>query len=589
MRYRYLRSLLRTALAVGLVTSGHQHLQAVGLGALNLPQAGVCFIHDLNWESFSGSYWKLEDERSIDTPVATAPLADAHSTATSLDASQEQQAAKIAAEKTATANAIAAEQIKVAREQATVVLDAINAKTTLWGSQAKQCLMPLVLLPERVNSAVAFGSVRMVEWLKASDVAPITTLVSEQDAVHGINLVESESGSESGCYDADAIGSAHLSIATLDDFSDDAASDWDCSDWYSTTQNNAAVVLPPRDRANTFVFQFDNTADASLPSEPTVVELQGGMDPVCQEIQNTDDTLCWEDICDQPQMCCPMDQEMLDTAIADSQIVLAQEKNTPPTLDSDLIATAQDEPKDVPPLDAVDAIEHIAAADATGVGHCTVDSVTKVASVSTDAAQSIQQSPQQPEGAITTYRKVYRDWPMDYATQLTGDELPLGIPNWMDKSIWGRGWCDSNPMQQRTSYIGRYSREDLQYANQVSTRVFNPAQIDCHTEFNQVDALIDPTHLGDDLNAAQPSVSQATTGHASLFGSLILPFAISKCFDLGHDRNFASLQYDLNWASKRLQLAKQVRSIKQLLIEFAGTMESSSEIAEFATRDADIR
>jgi hypothetical protein len=65
MRYRYLRSLLRTALAVGLITSGQQHLKAVGLGSLNQPHSGVCFVHDLEWEPFAGSNWKLEDECSL--------------------------------------------------------------------------------------------------------------------------------------------------------------------------------------------------------------------------------------------------------------------------------------------------------------------------------------------------------------------------------------------------------------------------------------------------------------------------------------------------------------------------------------------
>ena len=65
MRYRYLRSLLRTALAVGLITSGQQHLKAVGLGSLNHPPMGVCFVHDLEWEPFAGANWKLEDECSL--------------------------------------------------------------------------------------------------------------------------------------------------------------------------------------------------------------------------------------------------------------------------------------------------------------------------------------------------------------------------------------------------------------------------------------------------------------------------------------------------------------------------------------------
>jgi len=549
MRYRYLRSLLRTALAVGLITSGQQHLQAVGLGSLNQPHLGVCFVHDLEWEPFAGSNWKLEDECSLGNSSNNATLPEvAINTEPAMDDSKQQAAA---------------------------ILDSLQAHASFWGSRANRCLMPIVQLPSRLDSAIAIGSVRMVEWLQIAEVHSVTTIESANVDNTGINLVE-QMAIVSDLQPA--IPSDHVA-APQDEFANEVeaewnCSEWDCSDWHSSYQNNVASVFPARDRANTYVFVLDASQPDIQIIPPTVVDVQVGMDPVCREIDGPIDSLSWADVSDKPRVCCPLDQKMLDDAIATSQEEMAEPCAVPPTLQSDLESLDSDQVATSLPLDSsIESSQDKAvvtfeseesktaeSVDSVGAGHCIVE--TQHAARHQDAQAELS----------TTYR----DWPMDYATRLVGNELPTGVPNWMDKSIWGRGWCDSNPMQHRTSYLGRYTREDLLYANQVSAKIFNPAQVDCHTDFSAVEPLL------------ESSVTELSP-QSSLFGSWVLPFTIAKCIEFSKGATPLFIPNEQNRVETRIHLAKQVRSIGQLLIEFAGRIESNAGGVEFATRDSDVR
>lgn len=550
MRYRYLRSLLRTALAVGLITSGHQHLQAVGLGSLNQPHLGVCFVHDLEWEPFAGSNWKREDECSLgNSGNATAQPEVAFDTEPA---------------------------IEDYKQQAEALLDSLQANASFWGSRANRCLMPIVQLPSRLDSAISIGSVRMVEWLPVAEVHSVTTIESANVDNTGIHLVEQMAI----VSEQEPVSPSDPAVVPQDDFTNEVeaewnCSEWDCSDWHSSFQNNVASVFPARDRANTFVFVLDASQPDIQIIQPTLVDVQVGMDPVCCEINSPIDSLCWADVSDKPRVCCPLDQKMLDDAIATSQVVIAEQPAVPPTLESDLASLDSDQVATSLPLDSsiesspaedVGAFESdesyktVESADSVGVGHCIVE---------TQHAARHQDTP-------TELSSTYRDWPMDYATRLVGNELPTGTPNWMDKSIWGRGWCDSNPMQQRTSYIGRYTREDLLYANQISAKVFNPAQVDCHTDFNAIEPLLE-------------SPATELSPQSSLFGTWVLPFTIAKCIEFSKGATPLFIPTEQNRVETRIHLAKQVRSIGQLLIEFAGRIESNADRVEFATRDADVR
>ncbi len=559
MRYRYLRSLLRTALAVGLITSGQQHLKAVGLGSLNHPPMGVCFVHDLEWEPFAGANWKLEDECSLGNA-----------------SNQTAQPEEVINTEPA---------IEDFTQQAEAILDSIQSHASFWGSRANRCLMPIVQLPSRLDSAISIGSVRMVEWLQVPEVHSVTTIESAIVDDTGINLVEQMAIAS----EMEPVSPSDLAAAPQDDFTNEVeaewnCSEWDCSDWHSSYQTNVASTFPARDRANTFVFVLDASQPDTQIIPPTVVDVQVGMDPVCPEINSPIDSLCWADVSDKPRVCCPLDQKMLDDAIATSQVVMAEPRAVPPTLESDLASLDSVQVTTSLPLDSnieqsaatdvgsfeteepqktvesAEPADTIGATDLLGAGHCIVET----------------QHAARHQDAQTELSSTYRDWPMDYATHLVGNELPTGIPNWMDKSIWGRGWCDSNPMQQRTSYIGRYTREDLLYANQISTKVFNPAQVDCHTDFKDVEPLLE-----------SPTTEQSLK--TSLFGTWVLPYTIAKCIEFSKGTTPLFIPNEQNRAETRIHLAKQVRSIGQLLIEFAGRIESNTDRVEFATRDADVR
>lgn len=559
MRYRYLRSLLRTALAVGLITSGQQHLKAVGLGSLNQPHLGVCFVHDLEWEPFAGSNWKLEDECSLGN------------------------SSNQAAQPEVVINTEPA--IEDFKQQAEAILDSIQSHTSFWSSRANRCLMPIVQLPSRLDSAISIGSVRMVEWLQVPEVHSVTKIESAIVDDTGINLVEQVAI----VSDLQPASPSDHVVAPQDDFANEVeaewnCSEWDCSDWHSSYQTNVASVFPARDRANTFVFVLDASQPDTQIIPPTVVDVQVGMDPVCPEINSPIDSLCWADVSDKPRVCCPLDQKMLDDAIATSQVVIAEPRAVPPTLESDLaspdsvqVVTSLPLDSNIEPSAATDvgsfeteethktvesaeSADTIGAADLLGAGRCIVET----------------QHATRHQDAQTELPSTYRDWPMDYATRLVGNELPTGMPNWMDKSICSRGLCDSNPMQQRTSYIGRYTREDLLYANQISAKVFNPAQVDCHTDFKDVEPL---------LESSETELSPKT----SLFGTWVLPFTIAKCIEFSKGATPLFIPNEQNGVETRIHLAKQVRSIGQLLIEFAGRIESNSDRVEFATRDADVR
>jgi hypothetical protein len=68
-----------------------------------------------------------------------------------------------------------------------------------------------------------------------------------------------------------------------------------------------------------------------------------------------------------------------------------------------------------------------------------------------------------------------------------------------------------------------------------------------------------------------------------------LPFTIAKCIEFSKGATPLFIPNEQNRVETRIHLAKQVRSIGQLLIEFAGRIESNAGGVEFATRDSDVR
>jgi hypothetical protein len=122
---------------------------------------------------------------------------------------------------------------------------------------------------------------------------------------------------------------------SLTDTSVSIESDWNCNDWDQPHDQvqcfEASGVFPVRGHANIFVFSHNC-------SEPVDNTWQEGVDPVCPEIDRSNNACHWADFSEQPRSCCPLDTQTQEEPVIDSSvndIPVTADPIRPPTLESD--------------------------------------------------------------------------------------------------------------------------------------------------------------------------------------------------------------------------------------------------------------
>ncbi|MCF7962547.1 MAG: hypothetical protein K9M08_17555 [Pirellula sp.] len=556
MRFPLIRSVLRTAIAVGVISSYQSSSLASCWNELLRPNAGVCYIYDLQSDEFAGSSLSKQEVDSIATAIQSVVNADqpcngfdlCSSESNGVDSS-ESAVEPVDTSRTDWDDCIAAAKRYEMRSNFDAAWAQINSQASSLINQRDRLFSVYGQARTVFASFARNSSIQLVELIRINESLPVADITTDP-------ITES-----------------------LTDTTVSIESDWNCNDWnqpHDQVQGfEASGVFPVRGHANIFVFchhgsePVDNTwqgeidavspeidavspeidavspeidavspeldavspeldavspeIDAVSPEQARVCPEQAPvchkLAPVCPELDRSNNACHWADLFEQPRICCPLDTQKQDEPVADSSvsdIPVTADPIRPPTLQSD--------------------------------------------------GEQI-------------------DPPFDELTYNLGTSRPVHWNSWSGQRSFGGGYRAA--WLEPASPIGMFSREDLQYATKFSSELPNNTL----NETDNVSNVDAPSLASDIAPAIETFVSKdfLVQRHESTFGTLILPLTspqqIAVDYAMKHLRG-TSDDTRLN-ASK--SLANQVRTVGEFLVDFAMQLETEAERVEIARRDSNQR
>jgi len=542
MRYPLIRSVLRTAIAVGVVSSYQSSSLASCWNELLRPNVGVCYIHDLQSDGFAGASLSKQEVDSIATAIQSVVNADqaCHgfdlcSSESNVVDSSESAVEPVDTSRTDWDDCIAAAKRFEMRSNFDAAWAQIESQASTLINQRDRLFSAYGQARTLFTSFARNSSIQLVELIRINESLPVAGITTDP-------ITES-----------------------LTDTTVSIESDWNCNDWnqpHDQVQGfDASGVFPVRGHANIFVFchhgsePVDNTwqgeidavspeidavspeidavspeidavspeIDAVSPEidavSPEIATVCPELAPVCPELDRSNNACHWADLFEQPRICCPLDTQKQDEPVADSSvsdIPVTADPIRPPTLQSD------GEQID-PPIDELS---------------------------------------------------------YDLATS-----QPVHWNLWSGQRSFGGGYRAA--WLEPASPIGMFSREDLQYATKFSSELLN-------NTLNEIDHVsnVEAPSLASDLAPAIETFASKdflVQRHESTFGTLLLPLSspqqIAVDYAMQHLRG-TSEDTRLN-ATK--SIANQVRTVGEFLVDFALHLDTQAERFEIARRDSNQR
>ena len=598
MRYPLIRSLLRTAIAVGVISSYQSSSLATCWNELPRPNAGVCYIHDLQSDGFAGSALSIQEVDSIATAIQSVVNADL--ACNGFDSCSKEyngvDSSESAVDTVDTSRADWDDCIAAAKRYE--MRSNFDAAWAQIGSQASS------LINQRDRLFSVYGQAR--------------TAFTSFARNSSIDLVELIPINESLPVDDTATDPI---AEPLSDKSVSSESDWNCNDWDQLHDQvpclEASGVFPVRGHANIFVFSLNC-------SEPVVDTWHGETAQVSPEI----DAVSPETAPVSPETA-PVSPE---TAPVSPETAPVSPETAPvsPEIDAVSPETAPVSPEiDAvsPEVDAVspevDTVSSEVDADSSEVDTVSpeVDTVSpEVDAVSPEIHPSnnachwadlfeqpriccpldTQKQDEPVADSIVSDIPVTADPIRPPTLQSDGEQIdppidelsydlatsqPVHWNPWSGQRSFGEDYRAA--WRESASPIGLFSRDDLQYATKFSSELPN-------NTLNEIDnaSNVEASSLASDLAPANETfVSKdfLVQRHESTFGTLLLPLSspqqIAVDFAMKHLRGTS----DDNRLNATKSLANQVRTVREFLVDFALQLETEAERVEIARRDSNQR
>jgi hypothetical protein len=312
MRYPLIRSFLRTAIAVGVVSSYQSSSLASCWNELLRPNAGVCYIYDLQSDGFAGSSLSKQEVGSIATAIQSAVHADQAcngfdlcSSESNVVDSSESAVEPVDTSRTDWDDCIAAAKRFEMRSNFDAAWAQIESQASSLIRQSDRLFSAYGQARKLFTSFARNSSVQLVELIRINESLPVTGITTDPIA------------------------------ESLTDCNIPSESDWNCYDLEQPHDQvqafNASGVFPVRGHANIYVFSYHC-------AEPLDNTWQEGLDPVCPQIDPSNNACHWADSSEQPRICCPLDTQKQDEPVAESSvsdIPVTADPIRPPTLESD--------------------------------------------------------------------------------------------------------------------------------------------------------------------------------------------------------------------------------------------------------------
>ena len=549
MRFPLIRSVLRTAIAVGVISSYQSSSLASCWNELLRPNAGVCYIYDLQSDEFAGSSLSKQEVDSIATAIQSVVNADqpcngfdlCSSESNGVDSS-ESAVEPVDTSRTDWDDCIAAAKRYEMRSNFDAAWAQINSQASSLINQRDRLFSVYGQARTVFASFARNSSIQLVELIRINESLPVSGIATDPIA--------------------ESLTDTIVSIE----------SDWNCNDGDQPHDQvpclEASGVFPVRGHANIFVFchhgsePVDNTWQGEIDTvspeidtlSPEIDTLSAEIDTVspeidtvspetdtvspeldtlspeidtvspeiatdCPEIDPSNNACHWADLFEQPRICCPLDTQKQDEPVADSSvsdIPVTADPIRPPTLQSD------GEQID-PPIDELS---------------------------------------------------------YDLATS-----QPVHWNLWSGQRSFGGGYRAA--WLEPASPIGMFSREDLQYATKFSSELPN-------NTLNEIDHVsnVDAPSLASDITPAIETFASKdflVQRHESTFGTLLLPLSGPQQIAVDYAMKHLRGTSDDTRLNATKSLADQVRTVGEFLVDFALQLDTEAERFEIARRDSNQR
>ena len=630
MRFPLIRSVLRTAIAVGVISSYQSSSLASCWNELLRPNAGVCYIYDLQSDEFAGSSLSKQEVDSIATAIQSVVNADQPCNGFDLCSSESNgvDSSESAVEPVDTSRTDWDDCIAAAKRYE--MRSNFDAAWAQIGSQASS------LINQRDRLFSAYGQART-----------LFTSFARNSSIQLVELIRINESLPVAGITTDPI------TESLTDTTVSIESDWNCNDWNQPHDQphdqvpclEASGVFPVRGHANIFVFchhgsePVDNTWQGEIDTvSPEIDTLSPELDTVYLEIDTVYpeidtvypeldtvypeidtvspeiDTLSPEIDTLSPELD-TLSPELdtlspeIDTLSPDTDTVSPETDTLSPEIDtvSPEIDTVSPEIDAVSPeIDAVSPEQAPVSPELAPVCPeldrsnnachwadlfeqpricCPLDTQKQDEPVADSSVSDIPVTadPIRPPTLQSDGEQI--DPPIDELSYDLATSQPVHWNLWSGQRSFGGGYRAA--WLEPASPIGMFSREDLQYATKFSSELPNNTL----NEIDHVSNVDAPSLASDIAPAIETFVSKdfLVQRHESTFGTLILPLTspqqIAVDYAMKHLRG-TSDDTRLN-ASK--SLANQVRTVGEFLVDFAMQLETEAERVEIARRDSNQR
>ena len=556
MRFPLIRSVLRTAIAVGVISSYQSSSLASCWNELLRPNAGVCYIYDLQSDEFAGSSLSKQEVDSIATAIQSVVNADqpcngfdlCSSESNGVDSS-ESAVEPVDTSRTDWDDCIAAAKRYEMRSNFDAAWAQINSQASSLINQRDRLFSVYGQARTVFASFARNSSIQLVELIRINESLPVSGIATDPIA--------------------ESLTDTIVSIE----------SDWNCNDGDQPHDQvpclEASGVFPVRGHANIFVFCHHG-------SEPVDNTWQGEIDTVSPEIDTVSpeiDTVYLEIDTVYPEIDTVYPE--IDTVYPELDTVYPELDTVSPEIDtvSPEIAT------DCPEIDPSNNACHWADLFEQPRICCPLDTQKQDEPVADSSVSDIPVTadPIRPPTLQSDGEQI--DPPIDELSYDLATSQPVHWNLWSGQRSFGGGYRAA--WLEPASPIGMFSREDLQYATKFSSELPN-------NTLNEIDHVsnVDAPSLASDITPAIETFASKdflVQRHESTFGTLLLPLSGPQQIAVDYAMKHLRGTSDDTRLNATKSLADQVRTVGEFLVDFALQLDTEAERFEIARRDSNQR
>ena len=619
MRFPLIRSVLRTAIAVGVISSYQSSSLASCWNELLRPNAGVCYIYDLQSDEFAGSSLSKQEVDSIATAIQSVVNADqpcngfdlCSSESNGVDSS-ESAVEPVDTSRTDWDDCIAAAKRYEMRSNFDAAWAQINSQASSLINQRDRLFSVYGQARTVFASFARNSSIQLVELIRINESLPVSGIATDPIA--------------------ESLTDTIVSIE----------SDWNCNDGDQPHDQvpclEASGVFPVRGHANIFVFchhgsePVDNTwqgeidtvspeidtvspeidtvyleidtvypeidtvypeIDTVYPELDTVYPELDTVSPEIDTLSPEIDTLSPEIDTLSPEL--DTHSPEIDTLSAEIDTVSPEIDTVSPetdtvspeldTLSPEIDTVSPEIATDCPEIDPSNNACHWADLFEQPRICCPLDTQKQDEPVADSSVSDIPVTadPIRPPTLQSDGEQI--DPPIDELSYDLATSQPVHWNLWSGQRSFGGGYRAA--WLEPASPIGMFSREDLQYATKFSSELPN-------NTLNEIDHVsnVDAPSLASDITPAIETFASKdflVQRHESTFGTLLLPLSGPQQIAVDYAMKHLRGTSDDTRLNATKSLADQVRTVGEFLVDFALQLDTEAERFEIARRDSNQR